>query len=80
MQGDLDLAIHHYRQALTSDKHNLNAHLNLAVALKTSGNLKQALDHIKTVLTLNPGHRKANEMFLRWKHSNPAAQSTDLNF
>jgi tetratricopeptide (TPR) repeat protein len=54
LDGELDEALAHFRQALTMDADNASAHLNLGVALKLKGERDEALAAFEKAVALDP--------------------------
>ena len=47
-------AVEHYLQAIAFDPGNADAHLHLAVALRSLGRLAEAIPHYRQVLQIDP--------------------------
>jgi tetratricopeptide (TPR) repeat protein len=56
-----DQAIYHFRQALQIDQSNPDTHVNLAIALANQGELKEAIEHFRTAIYLNPNDEQARQ-------------------
>ncbi|MBW1742974.1 MAG: tetratricopeptide repeat protein [Deltaproteobacteria bacterium] len=59
-QGELDLAIWHYSQAVTIEPDYVGARLNLASALAERGKLQEAIAHYSEVLRIKPDYADAH--------------------
>ena len=58
-QGKLDLAVIHYREALSLEPRHTLAHFNLGLALQRLGNVKEAAEHFEASARLDPSFTPA---------------------
>jgi protein O-GlcNAc transferase len=69
-QGQLDLAIRHYKQALSRDPRFLEAYNNLGNALKDIGRVDEAVRCYNQCLALQPNHPQAmanlGNIYMEW--------------
>jgi tetratricopeptide (TPR) repeat protein len=66
-----DEAIYHFRQALQMELNNSHFHFNLGIALAKKGELKEAIEHFRTAVYLNPNYedaRRALRLALEMDH------------
>lgn len=59
--GEVEEAIHHFRQALRSDPAYAKAHHNLGIALARRGDLEGAIAHFRQAVLIEPGSAEAHE-------------------
>lgn len=59
-QGNIDAALHHYREALRINPRYTNAHNNLGAALASQGKYEDAITHYRTALEIDPSYTGAH--------------------
>ncbi|XP_040960101.1 probable UDP-N-acetylglucosamine--peptide N-acetylglucosaminyltransferase SEC isoform X1 [Gossypium hirsutum] len=76
-RGQLDLAIHHYKQAIAYDQRFVEAYNNLGNALKDVGRVDEAIQCYNQCLTLQPNHPQAltnlGNIYMEWNMVGAAA-------
>jgi Tfp pilus assembly protein PilF len=60
LEGSIEEAISHYRQALHLDPDHVQAHNNIGTALKLQGKLEEAVAHYHQVLSRDPNYAEAH--------------------
>ncbi|KAI3683413.1 hypothetical protein L1987_83916 [Smallanthus sonchifolius] len=77
-QGNLEIAINHYKQAIALDTGFLEAYNNLGNALKDAGKVEEAIRCYRQCLSLQPSHPQAlanlGNIYMEWNMMTAAAQ------
>ncbi|GAB2210029.1 hypothetical protein Droror1_Dr00015279 [Drosera rotundifolia] len=77
-QGQLDMAILHYKRAITLDAGFFEAYNNLGNALKDSGRTEEAMRCYSQCLSLQPSHPQAlanlGAIYMEWNMTSAAVQ------